>query len=278
VAPEASAAGPTKRDCVAANEAGQDLRRAGKLHDARSALATCAVASCPKAVRDDCVQRLAEDDAAIPTLVFVVRDGSGNDITSFTVFLDGIPVTRPLDGAAVEVDPGDHHVEFRAEGLAPIRKDLLVREGERDRRIEAVFARPPASSEPGAAETQTDRKAPNTGPRGETQRWSGVALGGAGAASLVVGGVLALVAKATYSNAVGSECKHTTTQCSLQGAADGGAAHAQAAAATAMFVAGGALLAAGAAVYFTVPGGGPAMAVGPSVDPRGAGFALRGSW
>jgi hypothetical protein len=260
------------------NEAGQDFRRTGKLHDARSAFATCAVASCPKVVRDDCVQRLAEADAAIPTLVFVVHDASGDDITSFTIFLDGIPITRPVEGAAVEVDPGEHHVEFRAEGLEPIRKDLLVREGERDRRVEAVFATPPAPQAVAAVEPPPGQKAADVRPRGETQRWSGVALGGAGAAGLVVGGVLALVAKATYDHAMGAECQHTTTQCSLQGAADGDAAHAQAAAATVMFAAGGALLAAGAAVYFTVPGGGPAMALGPAVDPRGARFALEGSW
>jgi hypothetical protein len=56
---------PTKQECVAANEAAQDLRRAGKLHGAKQKLLVCMSNSCPKAVRDDCAQQLGEVEKAL---------------------------------------------------------------------------------------------------------------------------------------------------------------------------------------------------------------------
>lgn len=53
-------AAPTKQECVNANESAQDLQRAGKPAEARKKLETCAVESCPTAVREDCAQRLDE--------------------------------------------------------------------------------------------------------------------------------------------------------------------------------------------------------------------------
>lgn len=60
----ADTAVPTKQECVAANEAAQDLRRAGKLRDARKKLELCVAEICPKAVREDCAQRLDDLDKA----------------------------------------------------------------------------------------------------------------------------------------------------------------------------------------------------------------------
>jgi hypothetical protein len=68
----AAADAPTKQECVAANEAAQDLRRAGKLREAREKLAVCLDEGCPKAVRDDCAQRRDEVDKAM------ARDDASN--------------------------------------------------------------------------------------------------------------------------------------------------------------------------------------------------------
>ncbi|MBV9945784.1 MAG: hypothetical protein JOZ69_02945, partial [Myxococcales bacterium] len=51
VALAAGPAKPTKQQCVGANESAQDLRRSGKLHEARTNLATCLSTTCPRLVR-----------------------------------------------------------------------------------------------------------------------------------------------------------------------------------------------------------------------------------
>src|SRR5580700_6433528 len=88
----ARAADPTKQECVAANDAAQDLRQSGKLRQAREKLAVCAAASCPGIVRDDCTQRLAEVDSAMPHIVFSARDPAGNDLVDVKVTIDGAPL------------------------------------------------------------------------------------------------------------------------------------------------------------------------------------------
>jgi hypothetical protein len=63
------AAGPTKDQCVDANEDAQDLRRAGALLEARTRLEVCVAPQCPGPVRDDCVAWLHAVDEAIRTTV-----------------------------------------------------------------------------------------------------------------------------------------------------------------------------------------------------------------
>src|SRR5262245_39484604 len=62
----ASGAEPTKEECVAANETGQDLRLLGKFHEALKQFERCIVAACPAPLREDCVTRLAETERAFP--------------------------------------------------------------------------------------------------------------------------------------------------------------------------------------------------------------------
>jgi len=128
----ARAAAPTKQDCVSANEAGQDLRRSGKLHTARERFATFVAASCPPAVREDCAERLREVEKATASVVFEVKDSSGNDLSAVRVSVDGEQIATKLDGTAIDVDLGEHTIRFEADGKA-IDKKFLIREGERDR-------------------------------------------------------------------------------------------------------------------------------------------------
>jgi hypothetical protein len=60
----AFAADPTKQQCVAADDAAQDLRQEGKLRAAREKLAICTSPACPALVREDCKQRIEEVDHA----------------------------------------------------------------------------------------------------------------------------------------------------------------------------------------------------------------------
>ncbi|HZU84737.1 MAG TPA: hypothetical protein VE987_17525 [Polyangiaceae bacterium] len=284
VAPAALAAGPTKQECVTANETAQDLRRAGKLHEARADLATCLATTCPRPLREDCAARLAEVEAAMPTVVFVVKDAASNDLSDVRVTLDGKPLLDKLDGAAVPIDPGEHRFEFDAEGFGKIGTTVVLHEGDKKRRV-MVFLDATTAAQPQAAPAQPPPASPAPPPAApatsgdsgaRTQRAVALALGGAGAAAIVAGGVLGILAKVTYDHAA-SECSGGI--CSLQGHGDQQSAFGQATAADVAFIAGGALLAAGAVVYFTAPAkAAPVVGVGPTWTRGGAGIGLKGSW
>jgi hypothetical protein len=133
-APAAAANEPTKQECVAANESAQDLQRTGKLRDAREQLVMCMASGCPRAVREDCADRLRAVDDATPTVVFVPRGAAGVDVSSASVVLDGALPAIPLDGTAIPVDPGQHAFTFTVIGRPPVVLRLSLREGERLRR------------------------------------------------------------------------------------------------------------------------------------------------
>jgi len=56
------------------------------------------------------------------------------------VTLDGQPLTDSLDGAAISLDPGPHLFTFETAGQPKVSKQLLIREGEKDRRETVTFA------------------------------------------------------------------------------------------------------------------------------------------
>jgi hypothetical protein len=264
----ASAAEPTKQECVSANERAQDLRRAAQLREAKKELAVCVSASCPAPVREDCATRLSEVDAAMPSLVFVAKDRAGNDLSGVLVTMDGLPFAENLDGTAVPVDPGEHKFIFEGDGLPATEKILVVHEGDKSRHVNVVLggvADAPADSQQDGLFSPTHR------------RTMGLALGGAGALGFVVGTVFGIAAKSTYDHAWSNECSQDARMCSTQGVSDGKSAHDQATVSTVSFVAGALLLAGGAALYFTAPKA-PGIAVGSHVSPAGASVSLETVW
>lgn len=136
--PLARAAGPSKQECVAANDAAQSLRRADRLRESREQLAVCMAASCPGLVREDCAQRLSELDAVMPSLVFEVKNGSGLDLSAVHVTMDGRRVTDTLDGSALLVDPGEHQFTFD-DGTTHVDQTIVVREGDKDRHVRVTL-------------------------------------------------------------------------------------------------------------------------------------------
>lgn len=262
----AQAAEPNKLQCIAANDAAQDLRRAEKLRESREKLLVCVSASCPGLVRDDCAQRLAEIDRVMPSVVFEAKDAAGSDLVAVAVTMDGERLTDKLDGRSWPVDPGEHRFVFEAAGLPTVEHTIVVHEGERGRAERVVFAQPAALGP--LAPSPYEHSA---------QRTIAIALGGAGAGGLAIGIVLGFVAKSTYDHALNAECGgNANGGCSPQGMADGKAARSQAAASTVAFIAGGALLGAGAVIYFTAPKA--SVRVGTTVGAERAGIVMAGAW
>ncbi len=274
---------PTKRECVVANETGQDLRQSGKLTEARSALAVCMAERCPRPVREDCAQRLSEIEAALPTLVFAAKDGDGRDLSAVRVTVDGKPLLEALDGTATAIDPGEYLFTFEADGLPSTATSIVVREGDKNRRIQVVLGSsdaplkegaPPAPLTSSSSTADTSRPASSGLFGGSTQRTVGFALGVGGVVGVVTGAIFGIVSKSTYDHALHSECAGTS--CSPSGAADGQTAIAEATVSTVAFIAGGALLVGGAVLYFTTPSGN--VIVSPSVTAQGVGLGVHGSF
>jgi hypothetical protein len=259
---------PTKQECVSANESAQDLRRAAQLREARKRLALCVSAACPGPVREDCAARLSEVDAAMPSLVFVARDRSGNDLSAVNVTMDGLPFADNLDGTAVQVDPGEHRFIFEGEGLPATEKVVVVHEGDKSRHINVVLG---GSAPVDAAQQQKEQFFSPA-----RRRTMGLVLGGAGALGLVIGTVMGIVAKSTYDHAW-SECGNDPRTCSPQGVHDGQVAHDQATVSTVSFVIGVLLLGGGAALYLTAPKT-PGVALGAGVGSDGAGLRVKAVW
>ncbi len=271
---------PTKVECIAASEAAQDLRNAGKLREARIKFTLCVSDSCPGPVSEDCAGRLKDLAAATPSVVFEAKDGAGNDLAAVRVTVDGKPLVERLDGTAIDVDPGEHRFAFEDSrtGLR-LERILVIHEGDKGRHVAFVLGEAPRDE---SRATRTKRlsgaPAPEAAPTdaGRDQRTWGLVLGSAGVAGLLVGSVFGLVAKGTY-DGVGQACQAGSGTCSNQDASDSQTAHSQATIRTVGFVAGAALLAGGAVIYLTAPKGG-GVAVSPALGANGAGVQLEATW
>jgi hypothetical protein len=221
---------PTKQQCVAANESAQDLQNAGKLRDAAAQLETCTNKACPGAVREDCADRLRQVEAAIPTVVFLLRDTDGLDVgPSAVAEMDGAPWPAVLDGTPVAVDPGDHVFTFKVAGRQPATRRIALRAGERLRRDVQLKAEAAAESShgagPGAGEPAPAPPAADVGaaPRPEAapepaasqtghvgwSRAAGYAALGAGGGGLVLSAIFGAVALSQKADLTGACPDHT---------------------------------------------------------------------
>ncbi|HEY2518029.1 MAG TPA: hypothetical protein VGI39_44465 [Polyangiaceae bacterium] len=263
---------PTKAQCVAANESGQDLHRIGKLREAKAAFASCLAASCPSAVREDCAERLAEVERALPSVVLGATDAaSGKDLEEVHVTVDGEPLADVLDGKAAALDPGEHRFRFEASGLPPKEETIVLSEGEKTRRVHVVLGNAPI-----AAVAPPSPASPPSNAGASAQRAVGLGLLAGGAVAAGAGVVLGLLAKNTQDSALGRCRNGDPNDCPPQALDDSSSAHAEATASTVTFIAAGALLVGGLIVYLSAPGAPDRPTVGFAVGDRS--FALRGTW
>ena len=222
------AADPTTADCLSASESSLSLRNQHKLREARAALLICAAPSCPADVRSECSRRVGEVNAAIPTIVFEAKDAAGNDLSAVRMSMDGQPLAERLEGAALSIDPGVHAFTFETAGQPTLQKQLVVREGEKDRRETVTFGTTGAATRPADAAVvpgPAGSVPPATGPSVVTATaasnggassggWSsqekiGVGLGAAGAVGLVTGVVFGIVSNSRAGDFNSAGCSTT---------------------------------------------------------------------
>jgi hypothetical protein len=136
-----SAMAAPPQECAEAYEKAQEERKASHLTAAVEELRKCAAEICPSFIRKDCIQWMSETESAQPTVVFSVRR-DGADLSSVEVLCDGRVVAHSIDGKAVALDPGAHVFTFRQPGAPSVEKRTIIREGERNRILEAELPAP----------------------------------------------------------------------------------------------------------------------------------------
>ena len=277
----ATAAEPTKDQCVDANEAAQALTRSARLIEAKQNLLTCVATTCPGPIREDCAQQLSQVELKMPTLVFEAKDETNRDLSAVRVMMDGRPLVYKLDGTEIPLDPGEHTFVFQSQGRGDETRMLVLREGDKNRHEQVVLKgaggggtplKVAMGGGPGASEQPANA--------GRTERAIGVGLGAAGATALVVGAVFGIAAKSTYGGTeahCGTSQGHPSNACDMAGYNASNSAHDQATASTAALIGGAVLLGAGAYFYLSAPKPGQ-MSVGAAMNKTGAGLSMRGWW
>jgi hypothetical protein len=134
-------AAETEDPCLSAPIEGQEAERAGKLIEARASYIACSKNTCPEVIVTDCVHWLSEVEDALPSATFAARDAQGNDILDARVSIDGGPLAS-LTTLAVPVNPGQHRFTFHRDGAPDVEQQAILRAGEKNRSIVAVFVTP----------------------------------------------------------------------------------------------------------------------------------------
>lgn len=179
-----TAAAPARADeeqaCLPTKVAAEAWRATGNLSRARDTFAACAEAPCVE-TRAACRDGMLEVARAMPHLALRAMDVDGRDYVDVEVLLDGRTHLLRLDGLALPVDPGLHHVVFLAADGATGEETVFVKE--RETALVRVVL------------TGATARPPSTAPR-STPAWHWIldaSLLGVGGA-LLVGSIIGLVA------------------------------------------------------------------------------------
>jgi hypothetical protein len=202
VAGSASAAPPTKDECVEAHSRGQDAREKGQLSDAKRLFLLCAQSACPALIQSDCAKFGDELGRTVPSVSFVARDGRGADLMDTQVYVDGVLTQSRLEeGKSHDLDPGKHTIRFVHAGK-DVTQSVVISAGEKSRAIVAVFGEAPGTTPP-------PRTAGPEEPAHASRPVAPLLVAGVGGVALIVGGVLL----ATGLGAVPSNCSRDTHEC-----------------------------------------------------------------
>lgn len=198
---------------------------------------------------------------------------------------NGQVVDRSQLGVTQTVDAGNFTVEVTAPNRKLFFTQVALTAGQSARIeipvLEPIVIAESTAPEPAPPQAATPLTEPPPAPPTSTpwQRPAGLAIAGAGVASMIVGGVFGFSARSQYDSAFDNGfCTHATNQCSAEGQSEVDGARSKATASTILFIAGGALTAGGIVLYLTAP---RARTTGlrlvPSPYAGGAGLTLTGS-
>ncbi len=265
--------------CIAASDKGLDLRKQGKLIEARGVLAACAATTCGPDISGVCQKRIAEISATLPSIVFSPKDLAGNDVAGVKVAVDGAAESEVLDGRPIALDPGSHTFKFEFAGHPPVERSFVLLEGAKGRqeRIDLVAPVPPPVATSAGAQREEDA------PSASSQRTASLVVGGVGVLGVAAGTVFGLLAISKWSDSK-KDCGSPTT-CSNrpQAVSEHDAAAIDSTVSTIAFAAGGAAIATATLLFFLAPHEGPEtpkpdghVALVPMLGPSTAGLWAQG--
>jgi hypothetical protein len=264
----------TTATCTDASSQGQIQRDAHKLVEARDEFLICARQECPAVVRKDCTVWLEQVQTSLPTVVPMASDEAGNGLPGVRVSMDGKVLIEKIDGQAVDVNPGTHTFTFEAADGTKTEVQIVVAEGEKDKRIAATMVKAGATPAfQGAAPASALPEEPVA--RASSAPWKtvGIVTTGVGVVGLGLGTVFGLEASSKKSSAgcdSNSRCPTPSAVNTLSNAqSDGNVA-------TGFFIAGGVLTAGGVLIWALAPNS--RVQVAPSVGTNAAALLLRGVW
>jgi hypothetical protein len=188
-------------------------------------------------------------------------------VRGVAITMDGQTLAT-ADGAAIDVDPGEHTFTFEATGLKKIEKRLALVEGVKQRREVVIMDRAEAAQIASTASPPT-AEAPTRSARPPTLAWVAFGVGGAG---LTLGVIAGLVAGGKHSTLEG-ECNNTAGTCTPAHASDLDSFHTWRTISTVGYVVGALGVAGGAVLWFTAPKARNATATGVWLGPASAGIA-----
>lgn len=226
-------------DCLDASDRARSELQARHLLAARMHLHACAAATCEEALRTLCEERLTEVVQRLPTVVFDLKDGDGNDVPDVKIAVDGAAAPEP-PGVEMTLDPGAHTFQFDHAGLTEVRS-LVLLEREKGRRERIVLGATRLVRAVLPAPT------PSTRPEGSSWRVIGAITMAAGAVGLGLGTAFGIMAINEDSNA---DCDASNV-CGDPRSRHDARVHANVS--TVSFLTGGALAAAGVALYIFGP-------------------------
>jgi hypothetical protein len=252
----AHAADPTTADCLAASDTSLKLGNEHKLRAERAQLLVCAATSCPADIRKECVIRVDEVNAQVPTITFAAKDSSGADLSAVKVTMDGEVLTERLEGTALSIDPGEHTFTFETPGQPPVTTKYLIQQAQKDRRELVTFGASPMAT-PGPSTLQPNgSEQPYSPPQSAegghgfgTQKILGIVAAGVGVVGLGIGtafGVMAISQKSDAQTLCPSN--PCSTQAGVNKWSDAGSTGNIS---TIGFIVGGVALAGGAVLWFT---------------------------
>jgi hypothetical protein len=272
----ARAADPTTADCLGASDASLKYGNQHKLRAERAQLLVCAAQSCPADIRKECVSRVSDVNAQIPTVIFSAKDAGGSDLTAVKVSMDGEVLAERLEGTALSIDPGEHTFTFETAGQPPVTKKMVIVEAQKERRELVTFGAPASLVPP--PNTQAVSAAPasaaETSHGSGNQRVIALVAGGIGVVGLGLGTAFAIAANSQKSDAQ-NVCPNNP--CPTQDGVDKwNSAGASGNASTIAFIAGGVAAGAGLVLWLTAPSSAsastPQVGIGPGV------VQVKGSW
>lgn len=280
--------------CIEANDRGLDAQKQGRLIQARTLLAQCASPSCGADISDACQKGIAEINDLLPTMIFVPKNGAGEDVAGVRLFIDGVPYGDKLDGTAVVGDPGEHEFRFEVAGQPPTIKRFVLRERDKDRHEEVLIGppapKPPpanAGSSPPPQVTVVVDSSENLEPKydstGSAQRTAGTIVLAVGLPVTIVTTVIyGALAESKWQSAQ-KDCNGSYTPCAKNSTVQSELHDARSAALSADIWTGAAwvVLIGGIALRVTAPARRlitPPVNVTPAVSDRGAGLLLKGTF